>query len=163
MTDLLEQLGSRRRTTSSSSRPASLWLRDHLVASGHLTETGLARRAWLRPCHGRGCRSLVLAGLDADFAACEAYVDPVPLSTLGEALAVIEGRRTYSLAKAGGGWVLDGRDHHRITFAPAGSRTRLDVVREHRCRSPKLPAALVAPSSFPEVRPPMPIDAVPPF
>jgi hypothetical protein len=48
---------------------------------------------------------------------------PLPLSPLGEALAVVEGRRTYTLRRAGGGWELDGRDHHEITWAPAGSRT----------------------------------------
>jgi hypothetical protein len=133
-----------------------------------MTETGLTRRAHLRPCNGRApdgtrCRELVLAGLDADRTALEAFTDPAPLSALGEALAVVEGRRTYSLRREGGGWVLDGRDHHRIAWSPAGTGSRLDVVRQHVCGTPPAAGPLTAPSTFPEVAPPPLVGAAPPF
>lgn len=147
--------------------PMDTWLRDHLVRSGHLTETGISRRARLTPCPGsvggRRCPDLVLAGLDDDWAALEARTDPLPLSPLGEALAAVEDRATYALSRTGAGWMLDRRDHHKITYAPAGSRSRRDVVRQHRCGTPPPSGPLTAPSSFPETRPPTPAGGPPPF
>lgn len=150
---------------------SATWLRDHLVASGHMTETGLTRRARLRPCPGhiktpvdrRRCPALVLAGLDDDKCALEARADPTPLSPLGEALAVVEGRITYTLRREGPGWVLDSRDHHAIDHAPAGSRPRHDVVRQHRCGTPPPEGPLATSSSFPETAPQPPAGATPPF
>ncbi len=138
----------------------STWLRDHLIATGHLTETGLTRQAKLRPCT---CKNLVLAGLDSDTCALEITCDPEPLSPLGEAIALLEHRRTLDLRRSGRGWILDWRDRHAITAAPAASQTRRDVVREHRCGSPPPADALTAPSTFPEARPSLPANAAPPF
>lgn len=136
------------------------WLRDHLVASGHMTETGATRRARIRTC---SCKADVLIGLDSDVAALEVTCDPCPLSRLGEALALLDGRRTLTLRREGRGWVLDWRDAHEITSAPAASQQRRDVVRQHRCRTGQPTGDLLAPSSFPEVHPPAPAGAVPPF
>lgn len=136
------------------------YLLDHLIASGHVTETGLTRRAKIRTC---SCRAKILAGLDADIAALEARCDPQPLSPLGEALAILEGRRTYTLRREGRGWVLDWRDAHEITWSPATSRARRDVVRQHRCKTPPPAPELAAASAFPETKPPLPPAAAPPF
>lgn len=136
------------------------WLRDHLIASGHMTETGATRQARIRTCT---CRHQVLVGLDSDVAALEATCDPYPLSPLGEALALLEGRRTLTLRREGRGWVLDWRDAHEITSAPAASQARRDVVRQHRCRTTSPAAELLAPSTFPETKPPAPANARPPF
>ena len=138
----------------------STWLRDHLIAAGHLTETGLSRRAKIRAC---SCKTLILAGLDSDICALEASCDPQPLSALGEALAHLEHRRTFTLRRDGKGWVLDWRDAHHIAGSPATSQPRSDVVREHRCGTPPPAGALTAPSTFPEIAPPPPAHAAPPF
>lgn len=149
------------------SRPAirwpvmSTWLRDHLIRTGHMTETGISRRARIRRC--RRCSSHILTGLDADVCAIEANADPVPLSPLGEALAVLEGRITWSLHSEGGRWVLDVRDPLHIAAHPAGTRGREDVVREHRCRSSSVVPALTASTRFPETRPPAPVGSEPGF
>lgn len=140
---------------------ASTWLRDHLVAAGQVTETGVARTARIRACDD--CRAQVLAGLDSDIAALEAYCDPQPLSRIGEAIALLEGRRTLTLRREGRGWVLDWRDSHEIAGAPATSQPRRDVVREHRCRTPSPADGLIAPSTFPEVAPQSPPNAAAPF
>lgn len=162
---LLDDLEPAAQTTGKEPppQPRHGWLRDHLIASGHLTETGLARRARLMRCPEPDCRDQVLAGLDDDRCALEARTDATPLSALGEALAVVEGRPTYSLRREGPGWVLDRRDHHRIAWAPAGSQPRHDVVRQHRCGTPPPSGQLTTLSSFPEVAPPMSANATPPF
>jgi hypothetical protein len=149
------------------------WLRDHLIRAGHLTETGYTRRARLRPCHqsyklpgsrwvGK-CLDLVLVGLDGDTCAFEVACDPQPLNTVGEALSLLEGRRTHTLRREGPGYVLDPRDQHEISFAPAGTKPRRDVVRQHRCGTSPPPPGLRAPTSFPEHHPPLPANAQPPF
>lgn len=137
------------RPTATRSKPDA-WLTDHLIAGGHLTETGLSRRARIRTCR---CRHLILAGLDSDICAFEAAADPIPLTPLAEMLARIEGRPTYDLRREGGGWVLDRRDHHRIAFAPAGSRPRIDVVRAHQCHSRNLSGPETTHTAFAEARP----------
>lgn len=139
------------------------WLLDHLIAAGHVTETGLTRRARIRTCRHVKCRDQVLVGLDSDICALEAACDPYPLSRLGEALALVDGRRTLTLRREGPGWVLDWRDAHEITSSPAESRPRRDVVRQHRCGTPRPAGDLLAPTTFPEVHPPEPAGAVPPF
>lgn len=143
-----------------TTRPApARWLLAHLIATGHLTETGLSRRARIRTCR---CHAAVLAGLDAETCAFEVAADPTPLNPLGEALAIVEGQRTWSLHREGGRWVLDRRDAWHITAHPAGTRPREDVVREHRCTHP-VADALAATSCFPETHPKPPANSIPPF
>lgn len=115
----------------------SAWdrLERHLINLGRLSPEGIGRRAQPRRCPT--CSNRILTGLDADWAACRADVDPTPLTALGEALAHLEGRRTYALVVDGARHVLDYRDAGRITHRPAGSPAarRLDVLPEHRCGS----------------------------
>lgn len=120
------------------------WLIRHLVAAGHLTETGLSRRARPRPCPT--CHTWTLTGLDDDLCAFEATCDPAPLTTLGEALALIAGRRTLALRRTRGRLELDQRWADHIEAEPAGS-PRLDVLATHTCGHP-IPTAWTAPSAF---------------
>lgn len=123
------------------------WLRQHLADIGAMTESGLTRKAQPRRC--RKCNEVVIVGLDDDVCAAETYADPTPLSTLGEVVTLLEGRRTVALASEGGRRVLHIRDDFQIRGRPAGSTPRWDVLRAHRCGSPPLPEALTAPTSFP--------------
>lgn len=137
---------------------SSTWLRDYLIRAGHMTEKGLTRRAQIRHC--ARCGLALLTGLDAEMCALEAVCDPSPLSPLGEALALVEGRRTWALHSEGGRWVLNPREEDQIIAEPATSRPRQDVLRQHRCGTPP---PLTAPSTFPETKPPTPTGSVPPF
>lgn len=122
-------------------------LKEHLIRAGHLTETGLTRRARLRPC--RRCGADTLVGLDADQCAFERHVDPEPLSALGEVLAVLEGRKTFNLARQGVGYVLHPRPSRYIAANPAGIDKGVeDVLRQHRCQPRPLTDAELAPSVF---------------
>lgn len=153
--DLLDQ--PRRPTTRTRDRS----LLDHLIRTGRATETGLTRRARLRTCP---CTQVILAALDDDTCALEVHADPIPLTPLGEALAHIEGRWTYMLTRAGGGWTLDRRDASKITHRPAGTQPRCDVVREHRCRTPRPGDPLTAATSFAEaLAPTYPPNSPAPF
>lgn len=137
------------------------WLRDHLVRSGHMTEYGVARKARIRRCPN--CPHDVLVGLDADTCALEVHADPHPLSPLGEALALLQNRRTLHLRREGGGWVLDPRTDHDIAARPAGTGKRVDVLGQHHCATGPPPPQLRAPSSFPEAKPPVSPTERPPF
>jgi hypothetical protein len=132
--------------TNHPNRPAPSWLLNHLITAGHVTETGISRRARIRTC--RTCSTHTLVGLDNDRCAFEATVDPTPLSPLGEALAIVEGRRTLALHHEAGRYVLDPRAADHIADHPAGSRRREDVLREHRCDTAPPVDALTAPSTF---------------
>lgn len=152
--DLLETRGG-------STRPGpSTWLVTHLVSTGHLTESGVSRRARIRACR---CGKPVLVGLDDDTCAFEVHTDPVPLNPLGEMLARLEHRATFDLRREGGGWVLDHRDHRRITARPAGTRPRSDVVREHQCHTRPVSEPEALATSFAETRPRLPAGSAPPF
>jgi hypothetical protein len=107
-------------------------LESHLIRTGAISPDGTTRRAQPRRCR---CGARILVGLDADRCALRADVDPTPLSALGEALAHLEGRRTYALNPDGGRIVLDYRDAGRIAHRPAGTG-RFDVMAEHRCHQP---------------------------
>lgn len=134
------------------------WLVEHLLAAGHVTETGLTRRARVRACR---CGAPILAGLDADLLAFEVQVDPIPLTAIGEALAQVEGRATFELWGAGGHYELEPRTSRRIAhFSP--STHRVDLLRAHLCRGRDLAAAEVATSTFAHHRS-QPADTAPPF
>ena len=68
-----------------------------------------------------------------------ANADPTPLSPLGEALALIGGRRTYALRQSSGRLELQLRDQWQIEGSPAG--TRYDIVPAHTCEAVDLPSA----------------------
>jgi hypothetical protein len=96
---------------------------------------GVARAARSTSC-GR-CRSPVMVGLDDDMCALSAVVDVYPLSPAGEVVALMSGRRTYSLTWAGGRYEIDRRDSYRIEGMAPGDRSNVDVVVNHECGTPK--------------------------
>lgn len=111
---------------------------------------------WLRdrlgtPTRGRGCRATkcivcrgdVLAGFDEDQCAALVIADPTPLSPLGEALALIEGRRSYRLERYKDGAALWFRSHWQIQGAPASTETI--VLTDHKCGAPQLPGVEITP------------------
>lgn len=95
----------------------------------------------------RKCGAHIRSGLDADVLAFVARVDDDPVTRQGELLAILNGRRTYSLE---GGRLHRRRLHH--LQAPA----RAPYV-EHRCWEP-FPAAWLAPMPRPAV-----LTDAPPF
>lgn len=133
-----------------SAKPTD-WLLAHLIRHGYVTETGITRTARIRTC--RCCRTPTLAGLDDTTCALDVSCDPTPLTPIGEALALVEGRRTLALHREGNRFVLDPREREHITAYPASTRDREDVLREHRCHTPPPAGQLAAPSNYPETAP----------
>lgn len=84
------------------------------------------RTVRLRTCPH--CRTPVLAGLDADICAFSVRADLMPLTTFGEALALLAGRRTFDLIGGTQAKRLDIREEHNIR-----ARRRYPVLPEHRC------------------------------
>lgn len=99
-----------------------------------------------RPGRCRTCKATILRGLDADLCAFPTTADPIPLSPIGEALALLAGRQTFHLRRTPGttDLQLDRRDQWQIAGQPAATPDSLfpaDTVAEHKCWSPPLPAA----------------------
>lgn len=95
------------------------------------------RAVRVQPCPRCGAKTL--AGLDADWLALDTFLDHAPVDELGEALAVLQGRRTFDLRPTGG------RSHSRCMEERSASSIRAGrryhpVHAEHRCGQP-LPAA----------------------
>lgn len=118
------------------------------------------------PTRGRGCRhtkcivcsSDVLAGFDEDKMAQAVVVDPTPLDTEGEALALLDKRRSYELKRHGQGLALWYRDRYDISARPASD---VDIVMtDHRCGAAKLPSVEIKPAPKKEG---LPYDAEPPY
>lgn len=105
----------------------------------------MSRVASQSVCHK--CSAHIRSGLDADALAFVARVDDEPLSRQGELLAVISGRRTYSLE----GGRLHRREHHHLR-----TPSRAPYV-EHRCWEP-FPATWLAPAQKPPA-----VSDTPPF
>lgn len=84
------------------------------------------RSVRLRVC--RRCNAPVLAGLDADICAFAVQADVVPLTPLGEAVALLTGRRTFDLVGYGSDKRLYAREEHNIH-----TTRRYLVFPEHRC------------------------------
>jgi hypothetical protein len=101
------------------------WLTSMLVDKGVMTEQGLTRRAKL--IAHRPCGIPTLAGLDSDLAGLDAWCDLGELTRYGEAMALLEGRRTYQLH----GGRLSLRDRWQIGGKPAGGRS--PVLASHLC------------------------------
>lgn len=116
--------------TRTCNAAASSWLIDHLRAAGHLTESGLTRRARPRPCPS--CGTWTVCGLDADVLALEARCDTTPLTQLGEVVALAAGRRTVELVHTRGRFELEQRWADHIAARPPAAG-RYDVLAEHRC------------------------------
>lgn len=120
------------------------WLRDMLIASGHLDEHGLGFKARLR--RHRPCRGLTVAGIDDN--GLSTWCEPTPLSPSGEAEALLSGRATWDLF---GGSGLTYRRAAAIAYRPAGDHRR-PVLAEHLCGQ-SLPAAWLAPRVTPATAP----------
>lgn len=101
-------------------------------------------------CHQ--CRADTLRGLDDMWAAGPIEVDPTPLSAIGEALALLAGRRTVA-CEHWHGLRFTRRRHWQITSRPAGTRG-LDIYAEHRCGAdplPTIPSAFTPPTTSTDV------------
>lgn len=94
----------------------------------------MSRVASQSACHK--CGAHIRSGLDADALAFVARVDDEPLTRQGELLAIVNGRKTYSLE----GQRLYRRDLHHIK-RPADT-----VHAAHRCWEP-MPLAWIKPSA----------------
>lgn len=122
-------------TTKTNTTPVPAWLRQHLIDTGIWSADGVTRKAKLRT---HTCGLLVLIGLDADLAAFPATVDPTPLTTTGEMLALLGNRDTYDYRPVTR--ELDGpRRANRITYAPATDTGSVRVLPTHVCDAPPLP------------------------
>lgn len=121
------------------------WLKKQLIDTGVLTESGLGRRAQLR--RHKPCGIPTMRGLDSDVCAFEVSCDLGELTAIGEAMALLEDRRTYELNIRG---ELVYRDRYAITARPAGGR--ITVLADHRCTQP-IPATWCKPTPRPAARP----------
>lgn len=124
------------------------WLARHLEDTGKLGPDRIGRAAKAHRC--KDCGQLILTGLDDDMCAIVANADPIPLAPLGEALALIAGRRTYALHATAGRLELVRRYDKQITGAPAGTRP-YDVLAQHTCDAvnlPSLPSAHARPAAL---------------
>lgn len=110
------------------------------------------RAATLRLCPR--CKNPVIVGHDADRAARNVTCDPTPITELGEAFALMQGRFTYCFADNQGRKILWHRHEWNIR-APR----RWPVLTEHRCNSPMAPFA----APLPETRKATVDDDAPPF
>lgn len=105
------------------------YLRAHLIAEGHITETGLTRTPRFRHCQ-RGCGLLLLGAIN-DFGT-DTWLDPYPVTVPAELAALMAGRRTYAVIER----ELVQRDAWRISHRDAD---REPAWVEHRCGSPPFP------------------------
>jgi hypothetical protein len=102
-------------------------------------DDGTAHRAvTLRLCPR--CRAPVLTGLDAEWCAISTQCDPTPLTPLGEAVALLSGRQTYTLTPGRNRKELDYRDEWRIA-----KPTKNPVLAEHKCGALNLSAFAAPP------------------
>lgn len=118
------------------------WLQRQLEAAGRWNTDGIGRALSSGRC--RTCLAQVLRGLDGDRCALPRTCDPQPVDQLGEALALIGERATFTLTHSSGRWQIDSRDVYRIRLGKPGA-----VLAEHRCHAPPLPAAPLPPDRAP--------------
>jgi hypothetical protein len=101
------------------------------------------------------CGALVMQGRDGGPVIHIVTVDPGPISQLGEAMALVDGRNTYDLYRVNGGLEL-----HPRSAAHVRAGHKRPVVTDHRCGAEPLPAADLPP---PPRAKPEPQSFVPPF
>lgn len=141
-----------------SPRTMPKWLQTNLELAGRLDTDGIRRRARMAYCSD--CGQPIMIGLDADRAGLPAYCDPAPISTLGEAAALLLGRATYALRWIGfDGYRISMRTPWDIRAHPAGTQPDIEVLAEHRCgtRLPETGSPIHAPPRS------APLPETPPF
>lgn len=116
--------------------PIPPWLKQHLIDTGTWTTDGTTRKAKLQT---HTCGQLVLYGLDADTCAGTTTVDPLPLTPLGEAFALIQNRHTYDYRP--NTQELEHRDQHMIR---QGFLNGIQVLAQHICEQMPLPHTIPA-------------------
>ncbi len=121
-----------------TSTPMPPWLRSMLEAKGVISAQGLTSKARIHT--HRPCGIPTLAGFDNHTAALDAWCDLAQLSPTGEALALLDNRRTYRLWN---GTELRRRDRWTIPGHPPTEN--LPVFAEHRCHQP-IPATWTIPT-----------------
>lgn len=113
--------------------------RGHRDPAGHTLADlkELVVRSTRRGVHAdrcRTCKAPVLVGLDEDRCAFRAIVDWTPLDPTGEFLALLAGRRTYTLdLQRSGNPKLTRRGVGAIAHGPVYAILRRDIVPQHRC------------------------------
>lgn len=113
-------------------RPArSDHVRALLIAQGKMTAEGISRSARARHCPK--CGRVIMSGLDGDLCAFSVDVEPQPVDRYGEALALLSGRRSYSIRRVAGHYEIDERCAIRIA---ANSADDVEVLITHICGQP---------------------------
>lgn len=97
------------------------------------------RAATLRLCPR--CKAPIIVGLDDNRAARNVTCDPTPITELGEAYALVQGRTTYCFADDNGRKIL----WHRYEWNIKAPR-RWPVLATHKCRQPMTPFAAPQPA-----------------
>jgi hypothetical protein len=112
----------------------SPWLRRILVDKGVMDHQGVTRRARVR--RHPSCGMPTLAGFDSHVLAWTVWLDLTELSRRGEALAILDGRRTYELWVVALGFEIEHRDRWRVAGHPADTPGTHPVLCDHRCSAP---------------------------
>jgi hypothetical protein len=112
------------------------YLIDRLDRAGWIDAAmGATRQARATRCNG--CHQAVIRGLTNFPGALAVDADPRPLTALGEALCLIQRRRTYELRHfPPADYDLDARDQWRRKERPAGATRNVDVLALHLCGNP---------------------------
>lgn len=106
------------------------WLKNHLIQTGRMSETGLTRNARIIPCPS--CKTPTIAGYDADICALDTYCDTTQLNPTHEIKALLTNRETYTLTPANtNNHKLNRRDQHNITQTP-----KHPLLASHQCHNP---------------------------
>lgn len=110
------------------------WLRKHLETQGHIDpDTGATETARLTRCPR--CRRPTWIALEPHGLARR--LDTDPLTPLGEALAILNGRTTCGLYRQANTLRIEPRTLDRIRGHPAAT-PNTDVLLEHKCTQPPL-------------------------
>ena len=130
------------------------WLKNQLIQTGRMSETGLTRNARIHTCPR--CKTPTIAGYDADRAALDVWCDTTELNPTHELEALLSGRETYTLTPSSShNHKLNRRDQFNVTQTP-----KHPLLATHLCHDP-IPAAWeqpANPNNTPKSAPPMNTD-----
>ena len=122
-----------------TARDLPAWLVQVLQLDDVDPDTAPPLRPDVTPYRCRRCRAILLRGSDGPL---EVRADPWPLDPLAEWTALHIGTSTYDLLHTPLGSTLHRRWLPHLRHAPAGVDPRRDVVRAHRCGTPRPPQPL---------------------